>query len=467
MTSSPPPNDAPHYNGRTLSPASPKPIHLPDVENIPVLHNQTDPIFNLVSTHMETSKAPAEDPHSSNPQEAPIQSLGAASAQNGATLNGEEHAQLNEGTSVNELTNANAVATNESFHDHQTISDATGSLPTQPQLNAANFSNNQYLDANASVEVHDFTQDPNQPQGYAIDPAIPEKAGPDLAQSPVKSLNVETGNIQALLDNLIASASSAPAGPEKTSEDPSQSPSPADAQTPISALPTASLPARPPPQDEPAMHPNYAPGQNIRSYHIPPPSNAAQTATGQEQTVFQAPANTVGSNGLQPPPVASFQQTEDSIRREQDAPSMQIDPSRPPGPIGEPGPSPDLDPEQAYQDFLRAEANYVAEGSWDRFPQGSRLFVGNLFTEKVSKRMIWDLFSQYGTLAQISMKNAYGFAQFVDPASCSRAMMSEEGTELGGRKIRKAKHSLRCDCADGDRSRNLEASEEHKKFESK
>ena len=64
-------------------------------------------------------------------------------------------------------------------------------------------------------------------------------------------------------------------------------------------------------------------------------------------------------------------------------------------------------------------------------------YIGNLFTEKVSKRHIFDIFSKYGRLAQISMKNAYGFVQFIDPGCSTRAMQAEEGTELGGRKIRK------------------------------
>jgi hypothetical protein len=29
-----------------------------------------------------------------------------------------------------------------------------------------------------------------------------------------------------------------------------------------------------------------------------------------------------------------------------------------------------------YDQFLRDERNYVTEGAWDRFPPGSRLFVG-------------------------------------------------------------------------------------------
>ena len=32
--------------------------------------------------------------------------------------------------------------------------------------------------------------------------------------------------------------------------------------------------------------------------------------------------------------------------------------------------------EKLYEEFLHDEAIYVAEGTWDRFPQGSRLFVG-------------------------------------------------------------------------------------------
>ena len=37
-----------------------------------------------------------------------------------------------------------------------------------------------------------------------------------------------------------------------------------------------------------------------------------------------------------------------------------------------------VDQDSAYQRFLLEEASYVAEGTWDRFPQGSRLFVGRI-----------------------------------------------------------------------------------------
>lgn len=62
--------------------------------------------------------------------------------------------------------------------------------------------------------------------------------------------------------------------------------------------------------------------------------------------------------------------------------------------------------------------------------------LGNLFTEKVSKRDIFYIFQRYGRLAQISMKSAYGFVQYHDAGSCMRALESEQGIEIRGRKIR-------------------------------
>ena len=227
---------------------------------------------------------------------------------------------------------------------------------------------------------------------------VTQEAAPKSAKSPLSNLNVETGNIQALLDNLIATASSAasqenPNAP--TSGTPSatapQNSSPAESQTPISALPTpAGLPPRPPPQDEPSIHPNYAAGQSIRSYHNPPQPNTAQTQPAHNATSYQNPPNpssasVVGPNGMPPPPSATFQQPSDPIQtvpREATPHQLQDDPNAVPGvpPLStqlEVQQSQTLvDQEQAYQDFLRAEASYVAEGAWDRFPQGSRLFVG-------------------------------------------------------------------------------------------
>lgn len=61
---------------------------------------------------------------------------------------------------------------------------------------------------------------------------------------------------------------------------------------------------------------------------------------------------------------------------------------------------------------------------------------GNLFTERVSKRRLFEIFSRHGRMAQIAMKNAYGFIQYVNPEAARQAMLHDEGREMGGRTIR-------------------------------
>ncbi|KAI4188514.1 MAG: hypothetical protein L6R41_002076, partial [Letrouitia leprolyta] len=45
-------SDAQYFRGKTLTPESPVPLHIPE-PHIPVLQNQIDPIWNLMSTHMD------------------------------------------------------------------------------------------------------------------------------------------------------------------------------------------------------------------------------------------------------------------------------------------------------------------------------------------------------------------------------------------------------------------------------
>ena len=88
--------------------------------------------------------------------------------------------------------------------------------------------------------------------------------------------------------------------------------------------------------------------------------------------------------------------------------------------------------------------------------------IGNLFTEKVTKRDIFYVFHKYGRLAQISMKSAYGFVQYHDANACMRALQTEQGIELRGRKTRNF-IVLYIQVAVADdfcRSRNLKAAKE-------
>lgn len=63
--------------------------------------------------------------------------------------------------------------------------------------------------------------------------------------------------------------------------------------------------------------------------------------------------------------------------------------------------------------------------------------LGNLYSEKVTKRDLFFVFQRYGRLAQISIKNAYGFIQFYEASCSNRAIQGEQGSAIRGRKIRK------------------------------
>lgn len=62
--------------------------------------------------------------------------------------------------------------------------------------------------------------------------------------------------------------------------------------------------------------------------------------------------------------------------------------------------------------------------------------TGNLPTEKVTKRDLFHIFHKHGKLAQISLKQAYGFVQFLEATSCYDALSKEQGASIRGRKIR-------------------------------
>lgn len=51
---------------------------------------------------------------------------------------------------------------------------------------------------------------------------------------------------------------------------------------------------------------------------------------------------------------------------------------------------------------------------------------------------MFHLFHKYGKLAQISIKQAYGFIQFLESSACHAALQVEQGALVRGRKIRES-----------------------------
>lgn len=371
------------------------------------------------------------------------------------------------------------------------------------------------------------------PETSATSDAAAEEASPEQVQPAVPALNGNV-DVQALLDTLQVphSATSTAANNANPFSSPSQSqPSaPGLEQSPSSAagltVPPSGLPARPPPQEQPLIHPNYVHSQHIRDYHphaahpafqpgqhvrtgsqgntadpstrnfVPPapsPSQPNSATTPQQayydptsaisqhppQSALQTPVSAysayqqsaAGGYPVTSPTGASFGAagaqgstasftTPIESRRERKLAAGEV-----PAPEDRPW---NADIQAKYDRFIETERHYVSEGRWEQFPFGSRLFVGtrnldgsktrkdevtlvdedkdgsadgsfllgNLSSEKVTKRDIFHVFHAYGELAQISIKQAYGFVQFLTTEECKRALEGEQGTQIRDKRIR-------------------------------
>ncbi|KAL8743672.1 MAG: hypothetical protein Q9190_004000 [Brigantiaea leucoxantha] len=419
------PAEAPRFRGKTLTPESPVPLHVPEPSHIPVLQNQIDPIFNLTSTHMETSFArwthvesiprllnhPAESVPN-NTETGDINTNGAGSM--GASLDlqsdqgDRDYVMTFENEDLAEEQDTDTFPNHSSSPADQISAPTTAyeTLPSSAHNDASSLSliqspKKSHQSPPANSNSHQPSQDALNSHDQVVVPALEsEDDADDQAQ--------ESGvNYQTLLDNLSPSTAAAPSAENITSittaapSADSNTSRPSSAEAPISALPLPpGLPPRPPPQEKPAIHPHYTAEEDIRSYHYPhiPNANSHNANTPQSNGSYRPspgnsrppPPNTsIGSNGLPPPPVATFQQPSQQPSQAQSSPvvsqSRQPDDStkknaKSPGSVegaeGEAPWTPEV--EKLYIDFLNEEAVYVAEGQWDRFPPGSRLFVGKI-----------------------------------------------------------------------------------------
>ncbi|KZF21919.1 hypothetical protein L228DRAFT_162961 [Xylona heveae TC161] len=532
MTSTPPP-EAPAFRGKTLSPVSPRPVHLPEPSNIPILEYQMDPDFNTTASHLVASQT--------NPAAAITvqnQPIGASNASQSVAAHAEPPVQAQaeleqgvdqkgpspEGSGVEDGTDDYAMSLD---NDDEDGSDNQTSPPsiTAPPANSTSLSINTgaaaptsapviptaapqdasaagasapetfeplqtdrvpvsvselpsdmgtYLSSALNASAGSTAQPPTFSDALAPSAALNEAAKASVPMPAGDRTGVSFGegehgggvNYQTLLENLsppltVNAAPGAETLTAATTASPTTAstvPRPASAaKSPTAVLaPPANLPPRPPPQEKPNTHPNYAPGDDIRSYH--PHTQASPTAPFPPQTSTSyrpsqgglaslvaagAPGTSSVANGLPPPPLATFQQSALPAQPQQQSPSSaQSYRSKDKSERGL-GRSSDDDSEvpwgpeiqKKYDEFLHDERVYVTEGQWDRFPPNSRMFIGNLPTEKVTKRDLFHIFHKHGRLAQISIKQAYGFVQFLEAGSCYRALQAEQGMSVRGRKM--------------------------------
>ena len=446
--------------GETLTPVSPKPLHYPSPSNIPILEASMDPAFSdTVTQSMQTAQQatkpvdvpeplpsvaqhtlPVPPTSTSNP--ASLAELASAHHDNDSPEDahmaddtaGDASAVLDPGSEVAPALEASMSdpASEASQEPPSSLPgpDSTSPYETQPSENDQ--------DPLSAVDTSPSTSAPapSAPEDDSIDVAAAADAQiqPDVSElttldtsglppKPIDTPNLADGGVDysailANLSNVIASAT--PAGSSQPT------PAPAPGSSPSSALPgNPNLPPKPPAQEKPSIHPNYVPGDDLRNYH-PHTQQRDNGAPYQQQP--SAPPN-ITTNNLPPPPHA-FQQPPPQSAISTSAPSASI-----PAYLDDEDAPFDPATQSLYDAFIAFERQNVHEGAWDRFPNGSRLFVGNLSTEKVQKRDVFRKFYRYGQIAQISLKQAYGFVQYMDAATCATALAMEQGSKIRGREI--------------------------------
>ncbi|KAH7155225.1 hypothetical protein B0J13DRAFT_582309 [Dactylonectria estremocensis] len=332
----------------------------------------------------------------------------------------------------------------ETLHAVHNYSSPASAHQAQPGASALAASETNPDEATASISHH---SNPDQAGFQAGFQSVTSPSTASAASNSAGSPN-PPADIQRLVADLTA-----PVEPT-SSDDPSaltaKAGLPAGSSASSSALPaSASLPPRPPlPQ---AASPSYT------SQHHPSGSSSSIPATvavpptpGQPSTyvVAGAPATSPDVLGNLPPVAASGLNAPVAIT------SMTAPPYPPQSsPAFATDKPQDADYQRQWDQFMADERQYMSEAKWDRFPDGSRLFIGtrsasgaskngahifstgNLSSDKVSKRDVFDLFHRFGRLAQISLKSAYGFVQYHTVDEGHSAMENLQGIEIKGRRI--------------------------------
>ena len=71
-----------------------------------------------------------------------------------------------------------------------------------------------------------------------------------------------------------------------------------------------------------------------------------------------------------------------------------------------------------------------------RPPPRSRIFLGNLASEKTSKEELYSIFRKYGNIVEdIVIRKSFGFVQYDNADSALAAIAGENGRIIGGMRL--------------------------------
>jgi len=387
---------------RAVSPLSPIPLYPSEPLNIIVLRNQTDPILNMTSTYQKpppslattTTDAPAaivESPPSdssfSDAYEEQEEAVGGSKVESQDADVSDDYAMTFDSDGEDH--------TDSHDQSHPVVEQDTTNLsvavPTTELPLSLPIDRNTLESPHVGKDAQPAHSIPSPIHSADLDATAAKKfdATHTTAQTSNAHINEDSANggidIQQLLDNITANAemnaaANAPSRP--SSSNTSHKPSIGS-----SSLPThLSLPPRP---QQHSTRPIYTIHDNTQLYHAAgtpgyaAPSNAYRPP-GVTTSIVAAGApgtSTDPRNGLPPPPSASFPSTkpvdppmhkEPRRQNSQDS-TRPFDSSEEVDEADKPwGP----EVQKIYDEFLANERGYVTEGQWDRFPIGSRLFIG-------------------------------------------------------------------------------------------
>ena len=436
MTDTTPPIEAQRY-GRSQTPESPRPVHIPEPSNIPVLRNQMDPVFNDTATYnipndQNFSPYSNRDVNQASQDEhdAVQNFLRGAEAESSFAQKPFSYPLVPDGDVANPLVAQPALMSDPVVPSSSNQNVAAPPADSSNALHAlhSNLVPVPSADPEASfAQVEDTSVQPNVGSGNA--------AATIGASQAVQGQSEGGVDYSSLLASITRSVSTAPAIEPITAP---TTAAPGTDQTTHSLSSVPGLPPKPPAQQLPP-----------EAAGLLDQNDASTTLTIQTGNPFQRASNGDSDQATAEP--SSSQQGNHDVSSAIPLDESAYNPNAYPPHIDTSAPAEYANQmsevnsaterpwtpgtQRVYDQFLDDERRYVTEGIWDKFPLGSRLFVGNLPSEKVTKRDLFHIFHRYGRLAQISIKQAYGFVQFLEAADCADALQAEQSVEIRGRKV--------------------------------
>ncbi|PHH86189.1 hypothetical protein CDD83_10600 [Cordyceps sp. RAO-2017] len=428
-----------------LSPVSPAPVHTAAPRVVPALQDTVDTIDAMVSAAAAAAAAAAAD----------------TAAPNGVA--GFDTAMLADAASANDLVDDDSLDDAYADDDDAASAPDTGLQP-QPELPDSNDDYAKTFDSPMDPE-EGGEQGHHPPQHISAAPtttaaadaavaaaaaqgtASPSEARADPSMEPSDPpAGPQQPDAAANSESAYAESQDSSVDIQKLVADLTAQPTEASSDAAPSPPPVAATKAEPPLGSAPLSSSISLPAASSLPPRPPQPQSGAQTYTSQQHAAGPSPtAAVVPSAGTVPPTTSGF--VSEPASSLPAPPAAGLNAASAAAPLNAPAHTfqtapgyskdgePDADYQRQWEQFMSDERQYMSDAKWDRFPEGSRIFIGNLSSDKVSKRDVFDVFYKYGRLAQISLKSAYGFVQYHAVDEGRQAMENLQGIEIKGRRI--------------------------------